>query len=270
MRVVFKSTGQGFPIFVPVLRDYADGLSVRQKPLPQIGTWGVVMFPYGDVRNGIWMGSYYPSQVDALTTTQASGTAATDPFIDYEAHFSGYWRLLDGLGNEAVQWPDGSYFTAGASSGLPTVYRHTVVANKQQNVSYALGTRIPAPPSGFPFTFVHESGTQVAVDASGNVYASGNVSGATLTFNFGAASFTMTSGGNVNINVPGSDTFNVSQSGMSVTDALVLVSKLLAKYNAHTHPVTGVQTGGSTVTSSPPTTALVAADIQSAVAKVSN
>lgn len=264
--------------------------------MPQIGTWGVVMFPYGDIRNGIWMGSYYPSQVDALTTTQASGFAPTDPFIDYAAYFSGHWHLLDGLGNQATQWADGSYLTAAAASGLPTIYRHTVVANKQQNIPYARSTRIPNPPSGFVFDFEHISGTRVGVTASGSTYASGAVgasglytyggtkatidasgnttvsgaAGASLTFNFGAATITIASGGTISVNVPNSDTFNVTQGSMSAGDALALVSALVAAFNAHTHAVVGVQAGSSTITSNTPTSPWSASTIESAVAKVSN
>ena len=235
LQVVFKSTGQMLSFPVTMLRDYADGVRVRQKPLPQIGTWGVVIFPYGDLRNGIWLGAYYPSLVDALTTTQASGQAATDPFIDYEASFSGDWWVLDGLGNYAKQWADSSWFVAASGDTLPTLYRHTVDSgNQQQTIPYPYSDRVKTPPaSGQPFIFKwkHASGTSIAVDVSGNV----------------------------TLDLSSTAKLNITQDGGSPTDFLTLVSKLVSVFNNHTHK--NVQGGSGN--SGTPTTSISASDLQS-------
>jgi hypothetical protein len=173
-------TGQ--MVSVPIIpgRDYVDALRVSQKPFPSTGTWGLVAFPHGDLRNGIWLCAYPPSFLDALTTTGDP----TDPFIDYESHFSGNWSLLDGKGNFATQFADGSSLVAGAASGLPTIYRNTVDTDQnRQQVPFTQAQRVPNPPSGFFFNFKHISGTSFSIDPSGNVAVSG-VAGTTLTLTF--------------------------------------------------------------------------------------
>ena len=63
----------------------ADGIRVHQVPLPYIGSWGLVCFPYGDDRFPIWMGAYYPNVVNAIT----SSSALDDSQTDYYSHASG-------------------------------------------------------------------------------------------------------------------------------------------------------------------------------------
>jgi phage baseplate assembly protein gpV len=251
---------------VKVLYDYADAVRVRQKPLPTIGSWGIVLFPYGDVRNGVWLGSYYPSQMDALTGSQASGQGALDPFLDYETSFSGFWWLRDGQGNYAAQWPDGSWLTIGeGTSGttLPTVYRHTVVNNQQQVVPFTQAERVSNPPNAYNFTWEHKSGTTVAVDTSGNVTVSG-APGASLTFDFGTATLTVNASGNITLAVPSAEHVDFTQGGGAASDFLVLVSKFISAFNAHTHPD---PQGGSTGT---PTTPLSSGDVNSTLIGISN
>ena len=299
LQVIFKSVGQSPSFPVTVLRDYADARRVSQRPLPQIGTWGLVVFPYGDIRNGVWIGSYYPSQMDALTTTLASGHAPSDPFIDYEASFSGDWWLMDGIGNRAHQYADSSYFVASGSSGiafpsLPTLYRHVVDATQKQNtIAYPYSDRVTNPPvSGRPFFygFKHHSGTLVSMDSSGSTVVSGasgatfkdtfggtvftiDVSGnttvsgspkANLVFNFGNTTLTVDSSGNITFALAGGDLFNITQGGASPSDGLVLVSKLIAAYNAHVH--TDPQGGNTGV----PTVALTASGVRSTIIDISN
>lgn len=261
--VLLKNVGQMGSYRCSILRDYADAVRVRQKPMPQLGTWGLVIFPSGDLRNGVWMGSYYPSLMDALTTTQASGFAPTDPYLDYEATFPGEWWLLDGKGHYAKQWTDSSYFTAAPASGLPTVYRHTVENNKQKTVKFTYAERIASPPaSGFLYDFHHKSGTDISVDPSGNVSVSG-APAANLTIKFGGATLTINASGLASLALPGVQTFNITQGGGSPMDFLVLVSKFLTKFNAHVHPTGGGNTG-------PPTVSLSAADVDSTIIKISN
>lgn len=267
LQVAFKSTGQGPTVPVTVLHDQADALRVRQRPLPVPGSWGLVAFPYGDVRNGVWLGAVYPSLIDALTTTDASGAAAngTDPYIDYMSHFSGYWFMRDGMGNAAEQYPDGSYMLAASGTTLPTVYRHIVEDNKQKQVALAQSDRIPSPPNPFNYLFHHQTGTEVSVDVSGNVVVSGSsVSGATLTLLFGGTSLSIDASGQVTLALPGSEMFNITQDGGSPSDALLLVSKFITAFNAHTHPD---PQGGTT---SPPSTPLAPSDVESTIIGISN
>lgn len=234
LQVVMKVSGQGPTLTVRMGYEYADYCRVNQKALPQIGTWGLVAFPGGDVRSGIWLCSVYPSFLDNLTTTGPNGQfAATDAFIDYRSHFSGHWDILTGSGMGATQWADGSTFTAGFT-GIPTIYRHTVDANQNQiAVAYPQSERVPSPPPTFPFQWTQaNTGTSITVDTSGNV-----------TINVGAgAAVDFTQGG-------------------AVSDAMTLVSKMVAKFNAHTH---SDPQGGTTGT---PTTPLVSGDISSAIVR---
>ena len=148
----------------------ADQLRIKQTPLPSRGTWGLVAFPYGDNRNGIWLGSFLPAGIDAITATTAGAAGATDAFIDYEAQFSGFWKLIDGLGNMAMQWPDGTSFVLGATSGVPTTYYHVVDPTQARiKEPIAQSTRVPDPPSAYNLSFQMTSGLSVTVDPSGNM-----------------------------------------------------------------------------------------------------
>jgi hypothetical protein len=176
----------------------ADALRINQQPMPGIGTWGLVAFAKGDIRNGCWLRSYLPSQVDAITGTGA----ATDPFIEYMSHFSGYWRLLDGEGNLSFQFPDGSWGIYAATSGLPATYRHIVEGQTQQTVELPFSGRVTSPPGPFQGFFQQAaSGTSFALDASGNVTISGAVN-ATLTLVFGGTAIIL-DGATGNVTVSG-------------------------------------------------------------------
>lgn len=238
VQVTFKTTGQAIPaqgqgVAVMPLVDYADALRVRQKPLPGLGTWGIVVFPYGDIRNGVWLGSYEPSLQDARTATGD----ATDPFIDYTAHFSGDWDLLDGKGNYAHQWADGSSLVVAATSGLPKPVRHIVDAdNKQQTVEFTRADRIPDPPAPFVLSYVGASGTKLTIAADGS---------ATLDLAAGKQ-------------------LTITQNGAAATDFLTLVSKLVTFFNSHIH--TDPQGGNTGV----PVTPMTANDVKSAVIDIND
>jgi phage baseplate assembly protein V len=88
----------------------------------------------------------------------------------------------------------------------------------------------------------------------------------------GAAVLSQPSGGSVeldssgNVEIQAASSVSLSQGGASASDALALVSKLVAAFNAHTHG--GVQTGGGT--SATPTTPWTATTIESTLVKASN
>jgi hypothetical protein len=284
--VNLRTSGQllGFPIRMSY-RNSADGLRIKQDPLPGLGSWALVAFPYGDHRNGIFLGSYLPSQVDAITTKGDK----FDPFLDYESTFSGHWSLLDGQGNQAIEYADGSYFTAASGLGLPTIYRHIVDQNQtQQRVAFTRADRIPNPPSPFYFQYQHASGTSFTVNPSGSVTVSG-VAGASGLFEFGGTTVSIDASGNTTTNGASGAAFAANFNGASIkisssgvitlntdsivqielngapaADALALVSKLVSKFNAHTHPD---PQGGTTGT---PTSPWSASDIQSSVALITS
>lgn len=210
VQVVFGSTGQQPSFTVQMGLDYGDTLRVRQKPLPSLGSWGVIAFPRGDYRNGVWLCTYLQSQMDALTYAGQK----TDPFIDMEAHYSGYWRQLDGKGQESKQWPDGSFFNASSGAGaavltLPTVYRHIVENNVQKRVPYTRQDRIPNPPGAFGFAFVHQTGTLATIGPSGNALVSG-AAGKTITLQANGASIQIDAAGNIAITTPGTFTLHAA------------------------------------------------------------
>lgn len=201
VNVTMRTSGQalGWPVRIG-LNNSADGLRISQRPLPGIGTWGLIAFPYGDERNAIWLCSIHPSSIDAITTNGDE----LDPFLDYEAHFSGYWSMLDGLGNYAAQWPDGSHLTIASGVGLPATFRHTVDAQQaQQRVAFTHAERVPSPPTPFTLQYVSAAGTSVQVDASGSVTVSG-AAGATATLEFNGGIIQLDAGGNINLTATGS------------------------------------------------------------------
>jgi hypothetical protein len=207
-------TIQGTGVIVtPMMYGSADALRVSQKALPTEGTWGLCAWPYGDSRNGIWLGSIYTQGNSAL--------ANTNPDIDYEAHPSGAWSYLDQNGNYTFSLPDGSSVQFGSA---PSITRN-IVNEAQQTVSipYPNNTRMSGSPTPFPFSFSLASGTTVSVDTSGNV----------------------------TINLAASGTLNITEGG-AASDFLVLASKMVTQFNAHTHG------GGPT-----PTTPITSTEIKS-------
>lgn len=292
VRVSFRTTGQQISYRVQMGFDYASALTARQRPLPVIGSWGLIAIVDQDLRNAVWICAILPSQVDALTTTKASGFAPTDPHIDYQSHFSGDWWMLDGSGNYAHEWVDGSTFTVASGVALPKVYRHTVDASQtQKNIEFTRADRIKTPPAHpNQYQFTHASGTKFNVDTSGTVTVSGSsgaalniifgktmltidvsgnytvsgAAGAVLTEKFGGTTMTIDASGQAKFDLASGKNFTLTQAAAAASDALVLVSKMITKFNSHTH--SAIQSGSSN--SGTPTTNLSASDIQSAVVKI--
>ena len=205
----------------------ADALRVNQDPLPTAGTWGLVAWPYGDSRNGVWICSIYTQGNDALLASNAD--------VDYQAHPSGAWTLIDQNGNATLSLPDGSYVTFGNSGAKPELTRHVVNVNQtRSSIPYPDSTRQISQPPPFPMTLNLASGTSIKVDTSGNA----------------------------NLNLAPGATFNITQGG-SATDFVALVSKLVAAFNAHTHSdPQGGTTGTPTVAWTPTTVKYTLIDIQ--------
>lgn len=163
--VQLKTTGIAYSLNVKVPKAYADALRIDQKPLPGLGTTGLIAIPYGDPLNAVWLTAILPSGMDAI---HAPGTE-TDANIAYKSTFSGHWEMLDGVGNQAVQWADGSTFTMAATSGVPQPMRHIVTTdNKRQSVPFTRSERIPSPPAPFLFNFAGADGIKYTTDGAGN------------------------------------------------------------------------------------------------------
>lgn len=241
VNVVLKTSLGGPAISVRMTYEYADPLRIKQSPLPVKGTWGILLFPYGDVRNGFWLRSYLPSQQDAINASSPSANpqdAVTDAFQDYEAHWSGYWRLLDYKGQETIVWPDGTTLVIGLGTAVPTTYRHVVENNAKTQSEFTQGQRVPNPPEPFLVNINFANGFSILINGSGGV----------------------------TINFPSGEFFNITQNEISPSDSLVLVSKFLSAFNTHVHG--GVQRGGSAT--DPPVTQLTTSDVETGIINISN
>ncbi len=161
-----KTSGEVMTMSVQVPFAYADSLRVSQAPLPGLGSLGLIAFPYGDALNAVWLGTMNANLTDAVHTNGD----AFDPYIDYDAHFSGHWRMLDGQGNCAMQFADGSSIVMGSSTSLPQPYRHIVgPGQKRQRVPFTRAERIPNPPAPFVLNYSGADGVQLSKDEEGNV-----------------------------------------------------------------------------------------------------
>jgi hypothetical protein len=139
-----------------------DGLRVNQMELPGRGTWGLIAFPHGDARNGIWICSYNTNALDAFSS------GPSDTAMRYRSHFSGHWDMLDNAGNAAEVWPDGSSMVVGNGGAVPTAYRHTVDATgARQRTVLTHAQRVAAPPAPMPRVFTHASGATASIDPTG-------------------------------------------------------------------------------------------------------
>lgn len=244
--VALRTTGQ----VLPVIMSYpggADGVRIRQLPMPGRGCWGIILFPYGDPRNGIWLCSYLPTLMDALTGT-VSGTGVTtsgDPFIDYHSHFSGFWSMLTGSGEHSVQWSDGSWAQAASGTDLATVYRHVVEQGQdRQKKEFPWEDRVPDPPSPFNYVFNHKSGTSATVSSGGSVSVSG-ASGAELDLSFGGTDIHVDASGNTSITGAGGATLNITFGENSITmDPSGITINAAAMINVNAAGDVNVQGGG--------------------------
>lgn len=147
----------------------ADGVRVNHAALPGRGTWGIVVFPYGDPRNGLWIGSFYPSQ-------QTAYTSIDDPFLEYNSHFSGAYETLDQTGQWTKSFPDGTFIQVSgvsASVAKPAMHRQTVDPQQNQKLTpFTDGQRVPNKPAPRTLTIHHATGASVVIDDQGNVIVS--------------------------------------------------------------------------------------------------
>ncbi|MDE3023424.1 MAG: hypothetical protein KGI54_16510 [Pseudomonadota bacterium] len=227
--VVLKS-GQipGYPIRT-LLNGPADALRVHQTPLPTPGSWGVVLFPAEDYRNGVWLGSYYAQNNTAFNSTE-------NPQDDYYSHYSGFWSLLDESGNQSLNFPDGTSINISSSGTSPATTRQVVNTDQtQSSVTFDASHRVSSTPSPFVVSIKHPTG----------------------------ASATINSDGSISLNAATSKKVDLTNGGNTASDALALVSLLVAAFNEHVH--TDPQGGDTGV----PTVQWTATTVESQVVGVS-
>jgi len=241
----------------------ADGLRVHHESLPTRGTWGVVVFPDADPRNGVWIKSIYTQQQDAITSDAGS------PFTHYLSEWSGYWEHRDDSGNESRVFPDGTSLTYSETGAVPATYRHIVNPDQSQSrVELTQAERVASPPAPFIFNMNHASGTKIQVDSAGNVSATGNPN-ASLTLTFGSSVLTIASTGDISLQANG-NTLSANASAINFTsgnaapgDAATLATLIVNWLSGHTH--TGVN--GETST---PVQSLTESDVASTIVKISS
>lgn len=201
----------------------ADGMRVNHPALPGRGTWGLVAFPGGDNRAGVWLNSFYSQFIDARTSN-------TDAFMEYNSHFSGFYETLSKIGQRVQRYPDGTTIIIGADTTPPPVHRHVVNPVQRQVLQeFTDAERVPSPPSPFNVLLTHASGTSAQIAPDG-----------TVTVNSGAGQtiFQMTPEGIINITAG----TQINIGGIVETLFRLMDERMIAIYNNHTHG--GVQAGG--------------------------
>lgn len=142
----------------------ADALRTSHGELPGRGTWGLIAFPHGDARNGVWLVSYQANQLDAFTA--APGESA----VRYSSHLSGHWSHMGQDGSTTEVWPDGSSMVTGNGGAVPATYRHILDSTGRRiRAPLTQSQRVPSPPAAFPRVYTHASGATMVVSAAGEI-----------------------------------------------------------------------------------------------------
>jgi len=188
----------------------ADAVRVSHKALPGRGSWGLCAFPYGDNRAGIWIVGTYPAFVDALTTQ-------SDPFMEYDAHWSGAYEMMDQSGQWLKSFPDGTFLQVSGSIDKAKMFRHTVDQQQvQQLTEFPDSERIPNPPSPRFFFLNHSSGTTAEIDPKGNTTVTG-AKGATCEITFNGATIIIDSNGSITATAANGQKFQANANNASIT-----------------------------------------------------
>jgi phage baseplate assembly protein gpV len=231
----------------------ADGLRIRQTAMPTVGTWGLVLCPYGDSRQAIWAGSLLTTMLDART-------GDSDPYVEYNSHWSGYFSYLDSAGNHYEYFPDGTYVGFATSTALPSITRHTVDNTQtQQSTAFPASQRTASPVAARPYVLRHATGTQVQIDASGNATVTA-ASGKTITLSGNSGSMQIDSSGNIHLTGVASVNItaptialngNVTQTAGTGTGSVSMIGPVTVTHDVtaagisvQNHYHSGVTTGG--------------------------
>lgn len=208
--VLGRAGGQAPALRVGILtHGPRDGVRGTFPEMPMPGTWGIVAFPSADGRNGHWMGSSEPAQIDA-----SPGAPATT-FPRYAAHYAGGWSYTGPDGTTAEALADGSYLLSGTSLPAPT--RHTIDGNQvRQRTAFSASQRNPNPPGPYPASFVHKSGASFSVTAAGAVTLSA-AAGQAATISANGATITIGAAGQVTVTAASGEPLTLTASGASLT-----------------------------------------------------
>ncbi len=241
----------------------ADGLRGEQKSLPTRGTWGIVAFIYGDVRNGIWLGSYDAVLIDSITTSDG------EPFTEYSSHWSGAYEILTDNGEWCKSFPDGTYVLCTADNAKPATYRHIVNPDQTvSQISVSDAARTPNPPASRYYTIHTASGTEISVDPSGNLSGTVagnltvNVSGTTTVVSSGAASVTAPS---VEVISSTGSAASITLGGSGQTLQELVTATFVSLFNGHNHTINNVAAGTGSITSTAPNQTMGSSELTSTV-----
>ena len=254
-RTLYVQLRSGQNISTPVQYSYdgyADAYRIDQNPLPQIGTWGVILFPYRDDRNGIWIKSVYIGQ----TTAWSMGESGSDNFVNYHAHGSGYYTYEDQSGQCYTFYPDGTYVCESSVTTLPTINRNVIANDAISQTPVTVAERQLASPRNFFIS--HVSGTNGLIDPSGNVTLK-IASGATFQIeNATGQIIQMDASGNINvtgksINLKDANGSTVVMDGagnmtMTVADIINMIASTI---NLEAPVVLGTASGGTATAQGP-------------------
>jgi hypothetical protein len=212
-----------------------DGVRGDFPELPQPGNIGIVAFPHGDMRNGVWLGSF------ESTLNDASPNAANGLPNRYQAHYAGGWHYVGPDGTTAAQLADGTQVLAGASMPVPT--RHTLDGTQVRKVTpYTAAERNPSPPGAFPLSIAHPSGARLALTGSG----AGTVtipSGQGLTLSCGGATVVLDGSGDATVTTSGTLTLK----GPGGTQVVLAGGTVVISAGGAAEPVKLASGGNSTV-----------------------
>jgi len=180
-------------------------------PLPTPGTRGLISFPRGDLRSGVWVRSIRGPLLDVNHGIDGKGH-----FASSSAMPSGTCQYHSETGQFALVFPDGTEVLVGYATP-PVLTRHTLGANQAPiTVPFAQSQRVKTAPSAFPLLVKSSGGASVSlpIDGSAVVTSAGN---AILTLAAdGHAVLTSTGGATVTVAVDGSVTVHAA-SGKLVT-----------------------------------------------------
>lgn len=160
----------------------ADQSRIEQVPLPVIGTWGLVAFPQGDIESAVWLGSFYMSPINAVTTSNPSNPA--DSQTKYMSHASGAYQILDYAGNFTYWSPDGTLVNINVDNKEPITYQHGMDPETGGQTLVEVGHDYRRPFGSPPFyvSITQTNGNSIVMAPNGTVtITGGNPQQATVT-----------------------------------------------------------------------------------------
>jgi phage baseplate assembly protein gpV len=213
-----------------------DAVRGNYPELPLPGQRGVILFPRGDNRNGVWICSV----TSGLNDSNPNVAGGMPQHVEYAYGGGVFWRGPDG--SEFSQYPDGSTLQIGPSQ--PNLTRHTVGSGQVRSATpFPLAQRVAtAPAASFPLIF-----TQAGTGASLMLTASGSwtitaAPGQTINFQVsGGAAIGMT---DTNITLKASDAVGLNTPNVDASAAINAAGEITAetsgtsiKLSQHVHLV---------------------------------